>query len=60
LLLDVSARIRVYEQYAYVISGGADAITVVDVSDPTSPAITGSVSDPLLDLGVGLDIEVPI
>ena len=43
--LNTARFVYVSGKYAYVAASEADSLTIVDVSDPSSPAISGSVSD---------------
>ena len=43
--LNTARSVYVSGKYAYVAASEADSLTIVDVSDPSSPAIAGSVSD---------------
>ena len=43
--LNTARSVYVSGEYAYVAASEADSLTIVDVSDPSSPAIAGSVSD---------------
>ena len=43
--LNTTRSVYVSGKYAYVAASEADSLTIVDVSDPSSPAIAGSVSD---------------
>lgn len=45
--LNLPKAVYVSGNYAYV-SGGAGSVTVIDVSNPTSPLITGYIEDPIL------------
>ena len=56
--LNTARSVYVSGEYAYVAASEADSLTIVDVSDPSSPAIAGSVSHGVVLLDLSRSVYV--